>query len=72
MKTEKIIEVCDKCQTAACWYGEFMCDFAQIAGTKKMAVAELEKLGLESPQYWSDKKMLEIYGDANPFNSSKI
>lgn len=61
-KENKLIEVCDQCLKASCWYGEFMCDYAQTAGTKKLPRKELKKLNLESPEYWSEKKLKEIYG----------
>ena len=64
---DKLVMVCDKCLTAACWYGEFMCDQSQHAGTIIKPVHELRKLNLEHESYWSDKKMLEIYGERDPF-----
>lgn len=67
----KLILICDKCYTAACWYGEFMCGHAHghgkngaglLAATKQ----QLAKLGLESSHYWSDDKLREIYGTTTP------
>ncbi len=63
---EKKIEVCDKCFKASCWYGEFMCDESQTAGTVIRTVKELRKLGLEHENFWSDEKFLEIYGTKKP------
>jgi hypothetical protein len=57
--------VCNKCLTAACWYGEFMCQEAVTAGLKIMTVGELRKLDREHPEYWSDEKLVEVYGDAS-------
>jgi len=45
-----------------------MCDYADSAGTKLMTVKQLKKLNLEHEDYWSDEKMLQIYGDKNPFS----
>lgn len=57
--------VCDKCLRAACWYGEFMCDDAVSAGIKVMKVADLRKLDREHEEFWSDEKMIEVYGTAD-------
>ena len=62
----KLIEVCDKCFTASCWYGEFMCDNSIQAGTTLKTVAELKNLNLEHKDNWSSKKLLEIYGNTVP------
>lgn len=64
---DKIIEVCDNCLKASCWHGEFMCDNSCSAGTKLKTIAELKKLALENKEYWSNKKMKEIYGEKNPY-----
>lgn len=62
MDERTLIEVCDACLTAACWYGEFMCDDSLRAGTTTKTVAELRVLNREHADYWSDKKRLAIYG----------
>jgi len=62
----KNIEVCSGCYRACCWYGEFMCDDAKSSGTIIKTVGELRKLNLEHEEYWSDKKLLEVFGDATP------
>ena len=67
--SEKIVEVCDSCLRACCWYGEFMCDNAKNAGTVRKTTTELAKLNLENSQYWTDEYMYEVYGQANPFLS---
>ena len=59
---DKEIIVCDECKQASCWYGEFMCDRSQFAATRRVMRSDLEKLNLESPDYWSDEKLLEVYG----------
>ena len=61
MKT-KLIEVCDKCKRASCWYGEFMCDEAQNAGTIKLPISKLREFNYEDASYWSDEKLKEVYG----------
>ena len=66
MAEKKIITVCKECLTAACWHGEFYCDKYKEAGTTNMTVAELRKLELESPDYWSDKQQREVCGHAAP------
>jgi hypothetical protein len=67
-KENKIIEVCDKCFQASCWYGEFMCCEADVAGTVKKTIKQLRKIKTgEHEDYWSDNKMKEIYGEEAPF-----
>lgn len=46
---EELITVCDKCLTATCWHGVFMCDKAVSAGLVKMSRRELLALNLEHP-----------------------
>ncbi len=55
--------VCDKCLTAACWYGEFMCDENKSAGTTVKTVGELRQPAREHWHFWSDEKLDEVYGD---------
>lgn len=62
--TSKVL-VCDKCLRASCWYGEFMCEEAGGAGLQIVTVADLRKLKREHEEYWSDKKLIQIYGDAD-------
>ncbi len=69
---EQLIEVCDACLTAACWYGEFMCQKAEHAGTILKTVAELRKLNAEHERYWSDAKLEEIYGCIPDRKTDKI
>lgn len=56
------ITVCAACLTAACWYGEFLCDQNKTAGLVKKRVPELVKLGREHPSYWGAAKMADVYG----------
>ncbi len=49
------VTVCDKCLTASCWQGSFMCDEAQNAGTVEKTVTELKKLKREHPSFWKLK-----------------
>ena len=68
LSENKIIEVCGSCETASCWYGEFMCESSACAKTKKITVKELRlKKKKENEYYWSDEKMKQVYGDPNPF-----
>ena len=62
---ERRVLVCDKCLRACCWYGEFMCDDAQGAGTGILTTRQLRRLNLEHPDYWSRKKFAEVYGEPN-------
>jgi hypothetical protein len=66
----KLVEVCAECNRACCWYGNFMCDNAFGAGTSLKTVEELQKLGLEHPENWSDKMMKEVYGESAPHGYS--
>ena len=47
------VTVCDRCLQASCWQGIFMCDEAREAGTTVMTIADLRKLNLEHPCYWT-------------------
>jgi hypothetical protein len=57
--------VCDNCLRASCWYGEFRCERYIPAGLKILTVSQLRKLQYEHEDFWTDEKMIEIYGDAN-------
>lgn len=70
MDATKLIQVCDKCLTASCWYGEFMCDEARHACLTVMTIQDLRRLNLEHEENWSDEKMERIYGDPAPFGSA--
>ena len=54
----KKITVCDKCLTASCWQGLFMCDDSKFAGTVQKTLEELKELNLEHPSYWKTDKQL--------------
>jgi hypothetical protein len=58
----KIIQVCDKCLRAACYYGEFMCDYSREAGTTYRTTSELRKLKREHSEYWNNKTLEAQYG----------
>lgn len=66
---DRLVTVCDACETAACWQGSFMCDSAEMAGIKNLTVRDLhEKPRGENAEYWFkdgdgkiDKTLLEIY-----------
>ena len=66
IKPDKKVEVCSACLTAACWYGEFMCEEAINAGTVVKTVKELRRLNRESPTYWTNAKFYEVYGTPKP------
>lgn len=61
---DKLIEVCDKCLTASCWHGEFMCDEAQNAGTTLKKISELLVLDREHVSHLSDENLDKIYGNS--------
>lgn len=47
------VTVCDACERASCWQGEFYCDYAKMAGTKKLTVRELHQRPRgENAEYW--------------------
>ena len=67
---DKIIEVCAGCGRACCWYGEFMCADARYCTTKTVSVGVLRSSpSLENESYWSDEKMIQVFGEPNPFGS---
>lgn len=39
-----IVTVCDKCLSAECWQGEFMCDDAQGAGSYDLPISVVRAL----------------------------
>ena len=65
-RSKKTIYVCKNCLTASCWYGEFMCDEAQISGIVRMEIAQLRRLKREHPDNWSVDKLVKIYGTPTP------
>ena len=46
------ITVCDKCFTASCWMGIFMCEESQMSGITEKTIEELKELNLEHSDYW--------------------
>lgn len=54
----KKITVCDKCLTASCWQGLFMCDDSKFAGTVEKTIDELKELNLEHSSYWKTDRQL--------------
>lgn len=56
---DDIITVCDKCFTASCWHGEFMCDDNKHAGTDERSVSQLRAMGLEHPSHWLRQKEMQ-------------
>ena len=57
---DPLITVCAACNRACCWHGEFMCEDAVGADTKRVKESELIKLRLEHPDYW---KLDPEYGE---------
>lgn len=49
-----LITVCDKCFTASCWQGRFMCQESRYAGVIEKSIDELEVLNLEHPDNWEE------------------
>ena len=73
LNDNKVVEVCSGCGRASCWYGEFMCEDARCCGTQEMRVGDLRKSPhKESEEYWSYRKMIEIFGEANPFGFKEV
>jgi hypothetical protein len=65
MKTggkERKITVCANCLRACCWHGEFMCEKARPADITTRTEAELEELGLEHPDLYSDERIRKVEG----------
>lgn len=46
------ITVCDACNCATCWQGEFYCQEYKSAGTKEITIREARALNSENPTYW--------------------
>ena len=59
------LEVCDACLRAVCWWGIFYCDEYQTAGTTKMKVRDLIKLGREHKSYLT-AAMIEKHTGVRP------
>lgn len=57
------VEVCNACETAACWHGKFYCDKAKVAGTRKARASELKLLAKEHPDNYSRRVLMEVAGD---------
>lgn len=57
-----LVVVCDACLTAACWHGEHMCQRSRSAGLTTRTVAELDALGLEHPENYSEAKLRQVHG----------
>jgi hypothetical protein len=72
VKNSKLIEVCNMCMTASCWYGEELCDKSRYAGTTVKTVAELRKLKLEHQSQWTNEKLMEVYGEVPDFSDRLV
>lgn len=57
MTYNPLIVVCNACNRACCWQGEFMCEKSWSAGTTKRRVGTLIANGTsafgEHPDYWN-------------------
>lgn len=62
---EEKITVCDKCNRACCWQGQFMCDSAQHAGTVQKTRAQLiAERADEHPRWWkTDAELADGKGE---------
>lgn len=50
---DRKVTVCSVCECASCWLGIFMCDYADMAGTKDLTVRDLhERPRGENAEYW--------------------
>lgn len=50
---DRKVTVCATCERACCWQGEFMCDHAEMSGTKDLTVLDLHtKARGENAEYW--------------------
>jgi len=59
---DRLVTVCDKCFCASCWQGDFFCQGAISAGTVRLPVKELRRLGHEHESYWAPDRILRIEG----------
>jgi hypothetical protein len=44
-----------------------MCCAVKTAGTRKLSIKELRKLGREHSDNWSEEKLIDVYGCEDPF-----
>lgn len=58
----RLITVCNKCFRACCWHGIMMCDESYSAGTVEKTAAELRKLNVEHPDYYSAREVERVCG----------
>lgn len=49
---DRMVIVCEQCNRACCWKGEFMCENAKDAGIKQLKVRQLKTLNLEHERFW--------------------
>jgi len=55
-----LVTVCDRCSTASCWQGTFMCWDSRNAGTKTIQAGELmENDSADHPDYWGLPDLLK-------------
>lgn len=65
------ITVCDKCLTASCWLGVYMCWESRNAGTTKKSVKELRMLKKEHSSWWMTDKELGEGTDLRKYAKGK-
>lgn len=62
-----LITVCNACERASCWQGEFYCDSFKTAKLKEVTVRRLQSLKLEHPSYW-EKDARAMNWRQTPYN----
>lgn len=65
------VVVCSACERASCWQGEFMCDSAERAGTKRLSIHDLTtKPRGENAEYWfKDGNGVIDYGSLDDYKA---
>ena len=54
MANDPLVIVCSSCKRASCWQGDFYCDDWKAAHIEAIPRSELEKMELESADYWKE------------------
>jgi len=53
-KPERMVAVCGSCFRACCLQGDYPCTHWSHPGAVKRSLSELQRMALESPDYWKD------------------
>lgn len=56
------VTVCDKCRTASCWHGEFMCQRSRSAGTIDVLASVLRQEDREHASWFSEENLMNVCG----------